>query len=391
MLMFPEHRNTEFISRAGEAAQPGKNIVGYVSRCGLITSNRNFGALPAWAEVGRAGMTSWRSSSRAGGNKGGSFPGFSFCGFNAPQRVKRDLFQGSRNVQLEFNLTPSTKYDPHQNYFSLCHFSCPGPAILRPPINYPGNQYQMATDWTELNGDDDDDAALGRAIALSLSQDLPEADDDNMAPSQITRNPPVTADRAAPSSMSAMGLDRKKMEAERLARSRKRKAEDDNTSDVTRVNRPANNHSQAPPSQWPKLQTPSLAQQPMLSTGHGLNSKPHSARAPAGAAGMPKAPVSGPLPYPKGIVLRTFARGRPRDNDITIEEVLQKDDLELAVLSSFQWDEDLLMEKLDLRRTKVLLIAFAKDNAHVCIYLCSVETTLCGVSSRALNIGNTLP
>lgn len=219
----------------------------------------------------------------------------------------------------------------------------------------------MATNWTELNGDDDDDAALRRAIALSLSQDTAitaPGSSDAAPPGTL----PSTAESAAPSSMSSLGLDRKKMEEERLARSKKRKAEETSILDATRVDRLADNHTQGPPSQRPKLQPPSLAQPPMPAAGHGLNSEPHSARRLAGA---PEASVSGQLPYPKGIVLRTSARGSPRENDITIEEVLQKDDLELAVLSSFQWDEEWLMDKLDLRQTKVMLIAFAGDDTQV--------------------------
>lgn len=238
----------------------------------------------------------------------------------------------------------------------------------------------MATNWAELNGDDDEDAALRRAIALSLSQDLPKTDEIESNATSHMRNDPanapsdaapvgdpsVTADSLAPTSMSALlGLDRRKMEEERLARARKRKAEYDDISDIsdlTRVNQPADSHTQGPPSQRPRLQPPSRVQPPMLSTGPGPNSEPRSAR---GYTRVPKASVSGQLPYPKGIVLRTWARGRPRENDITIEEVLQKDDLKLAVLSSFQWDEEWLMDKLDLRRTNVMLIAFANNEAQV--------------------------
>ena len=72
------------------------------------------------------------------------------------------------------------------------------------------------------------------------------------------------------------------------------------------------------------------------------------------------------LKFPRGVVKKTWALGQPRqDDDIKIEEVLQKDDLELAVLSSYQWDEDWLMSKLNFRKTKVVLIAFAADEATV--------------------------
>lgn len=47
--------------------------------------------------------------------------------------------------------------------------------------------------------------------------------------------------------------------------------------------------------------------------------------------------TSSNLPYPNSTVKRTWPRGCPRTGDeITIEEVLQMDQLELPVLSSFQ-------------------------------------------------------
>lgn len=72
------------------------------------------------------------------------------------------------------------------------------------------------------------------------------------------------------------------------------------------------------------------------------------------------------LKYPRGVVKRTFVKGHPKlSNDITIEEILQKDELQLAVLSSFQWDEEWLMSKVR-PETKLILVAFAPDDATVC-------------------------
>lgn len=220
----------------------------------------------------------------------------------------------------------------------------------------------MATNWARLNGDHDDDAALRRAIAMSLDEAPPSVErDESAAPSRLTGLPshnsspgkaPAQAHQShsMSSSMSAFGLDRKKMEEERLARSRKRKADD---------------CAQGPTAQRPRLQQAAMTQPPMHATGAGSNSEPRTAQ---GSTGVPKASLSRHLAYPKGAVLRTWARGTPReDNDITIEEVLQKDELELAVLSSFQWDDDWLLSKIDMRRTKVLMIAYAKDDAQVCL------------------------
>ncbi|KAG8411959.1 hypothetical protein J3459_016100 [Metarhizium acridum] len=71
------------------------------------------------------------------------------------------------------------------------------------------------------------------------------------------------------------------------------------------------------------------------------------------------------VPFPRGTVKRTWARGYDRSpDDIKIEEVLQRDKLVLALISSFQWDEAWLLSKIDTSRTKVLLAAFARDDAQ---------------------------
>ncbi|CZR59989.1 uncharacterized protein PAC_09884 [Phialocephala subalpina] len=70
------------------------------------------------------------------------------------------------------------------------------------------------------------------------------------------------------------------------------------------------------------------------------------------------------IQYPDGVVKKTWAYGCPRDgNDIKIEEVLQKDDLELAVLSAFQIDSDWIMSKLN-EKTKVVWVLQAKSEAE---------------------------
>ncbi|KAL7804012.1 hypothetical protein V8C43DRAFT_300150 [Trichoderma afarasin] len=67
------------------------------------------------------------------------------------------------------------------------------------------------------------------------------------------------------------------------------------------------------------------------------------------------------LPYPNSTVKQTWLRGCPRtDGETTVEEVLRKDQLDLTMLPSSQWDEEWMISKLDMRRTKILLPAFAK-------------------------------
>ncbi|KAI1102584.1 phospholipase D/nuclease [Jackrogersella minutella] len=205
--------------------------------------------------------------------------------------------------------------------------------------------------------DGDEDAALRYAIALSLQEaddgsskkpiDLSsDEDQDNLdqLPKPSTSNdaknipmrkapkdtsskdtPAIPQQLTSPASngFAALGLDRKKMEEERLARLEKRKA----------------------PESEPDVQ--SRRQRPKLDTESPANSATNA---------TPR-----PLPYPKGVVKKTWASGYSRGNDIKIEEVLQKDELELAVISSFQWDERWMFSKINSARTKIVLVAFASN------------------------------
>ncbi|KAI8635010.1 tyrosyl-DNA phosphodiesterase-domain-containing protein [Xylariaceae sp. FL1651] len=136
-------------------------------------------------------------------------------------------------------------------------------------------------------------------------------------------------------SFAALGLDRKKMEEERLRRSAKRKAPSIDDKDS----------AERPPRRV-KIES-QLNGMPFTSTTH--------------ATASVKTPL---LPYSKGVVKKTWAFGYPRQDDIKIEEIFQKDELELAVLSSFQWDDAWMLSKIDIMKTKIVCIAFASNEAH---------------------------
>ncbi len=85
-----------------------------------------------------------------------------------------------------------------------------------------------------------------------------------------------------------------------------------------------------------------------------------------GEASAATPPTPKILPYATGVVKKTWVRGQPRPgDDIKIEEIWQKQDLELAILSSFQWDEEWMMARLDMNRTRLMLIAYAADEDQV--------------------------
>jgi hypothetical protein len=74
------------------------------------------------------------------------------------------------------------------------------------------------------------------------------------------------------------------------------------------------------------------------------------------------------------VVKKTWAFGHPRQDDIKIEEVFDRSELVLAVLSSFQWDMDWLMPKLDAPRTKLVFVMQAKEAAMRQKYLRDTST-----------------
>ena len=74
------------------------------------------------------------------------------------------------------------------------------------------------------------------------------------------------------------------------------------------------------------------------------------------------------LTFPHGTVLKTWALGHERSNDIKIEEVLQRNTLKLAVISSFQWDMEWLHSKINCGSTKLVFVMQAKGEKQKARY-----------------------
>lgn len=201
---------------------------------------------------------------------------------------------------------------------------------------------------------DDDDEDLKRAIALSLqdpttggagetAREAISLDSDSETETRPTR----TASRAdvikecpdIRAGLDLSGLDRKRMEQERLGRKRK---------------------------------APSISPPPPRRTGASGRLIGSVSAREATATAHQAAPASrassasngkGPV-FLAGTVKKTWAFGHERKgDDIKLEEVLQKDELNLAVLSSFQWDIDWLLAKINTRSTHITLVMQAKDQA----------------------------
>ncbi|KAJ5092360.1 hypothetical protein NUU61_007230 [Penicillium alfredii] len=210
----------------------------------------------------------------------------------------------------------------------------------------------------EQEGEDEE---LKRALALSMEGITQKDDVSEVSP--VTAVSPTTSSifqgKSKPStSLGIFGLNRKQMEEERLARLAKRKAE---------------NGVSPPPSQpalkAPKLDLPQRAHSATSNSSFGASSQTVG---PLGnvcnhpATNSPQTnirPTSIPvIQWPFGAVKKTVVPKFPRQgNDITVEEVLQRHDLELAVLSSFLWDMEWLFSKLETRKTRFLLVMQAKD------------------------------
>ena len=174
-----------------------------------------------------------------------------------------------------------------------------------------------------------EDEDLNRAIALSLGKHDPvpilegtsvkeaiDLDSDGEATTEIHERKDDYSDaasaRVTDSGGGILGLNRKEMEAERLARKRRR--------------------SISPPTSHKKPQQKPIRNDPEL--------------------------------FSTGTVKKTWVLGHERaGDDIKIEEIMQKDDLQTAILSSFQWDITWLLTKVDMERSKVTLVMQAKDQA----------------------------
>ena len=148
-----------------------------------------------------------------------------------------------------------------------------------------------------------------------------------------------------------LGLDRKAMEEERLARKRKApispslRAKVQKTSDNSRQQ--VKDHQRDVPT----------------GVAATINDEPaHKVMANRKTKTVTSEPLN--LRFASATVKKTWAFGFPRsEEDIKMEEVLERQDLTLAVLSSFQWDVEWLLGKIDTANTKLIMVMQAKDES----------------------------
>lgn len=233
-------------------------------------------------------------------------------------------------------------------------------------------------------GVDESDAELEEAIKLSLMShgSSGNADAEGDQPSGLAEGCGRASKEDAPISTSSnplagiLGIDRKKMEEERLARlNRKRKASSTPGSPALKHASIMMKCEDVPASA--AVPGPHLrANAPRVSGNETIN---------IGTSSHPMPLPSAPLQFPKGAVKKTWAFGYDRTgDDIKFEEVVQKSDLELAVLSSYMWNVDWMFSKFDIKTTRFLLIMGEKEEDKVWhISMCRLGSSLLSLASEA--------
>ena len=212
-------------------------------------------------------------------------------------------------------------------------------------------------DATNDVGDDESDEDLKQAILMSLEGAKHDAEVSHLQGPASPLGPLESFHAASPEipkPQGIFGMDRKQMEEERLARLAKRKA-----GNSPPRGQPAPKASRIidtrPPmtSQIPSSQKPP---KPLVRSSPAV-------KHPATGVQATARPV---LQFPLGAVKKTQLAYAPRTgDDITIEEVFQREDLNVAVLSSFLWDIEWLFSKFDTKKTKFILMMGAKEDATV--------------------------
>ncbi|KAJ5033514.1 uncharacterized protein L3040_008629 [Drepanopeziza brunnea f. sp. 'multigermtubi'] len=235
----------------------------------------------------------------------------------------------------------------------------------QPPFARP--QDSILIDLVSDDDDDDDDDDLDAPVTAKpatresqpLSADAPANPGSNHTASQTpatpsksvvlkTPNEPARAKDVAPS-VGLAGLDRRSMEEARLKRVQ-----------MQQKGAALSVDQSIPRKRQASISSPRLREQERPHTKAKLSDTAAPTRNLHSVLSLN---IEG-VQYPDGIVKKTWVNGMPRHgDDIKIEEVLQKNDLELAVLSAFQIEPEWVESKLN-QRTKVIWVLQAKTDAE---------------------------
>ncbi|BFZ62366.1 hypothetical protein YB2330_003460 [Saitoella coloradoensis] len=230
-----------------------------------------------------------------------------------------------------------------------------------------------------ISDSDSEDQDIKRAIAMSLQVqdtapqlqavvDLSRTDWDTAAPtddvrkvSPVGKSVEVTVQEVTSKTDPGLaGLDRAAMERERLGRQRRRQDKLDGES-THRVTVDLGNISTEPRQASTTLGTSgSSTKRPLEpeTMEDGERKRPKTSTTPAHVA----APTNSGVQFLNPTVKLTWVYNFPRTpQQIKIEEVLQKDTLQHAILSAFQWDVIWVLTKLKIPQTSLVLVQHAKS------------------------------
>jgi Tyrosyl-DNA phosphodiesterase/Ubiquitin interaction motif len=183
-------------------------------------------------------------------------------------------------------------------------------------------------DLTQESDSEDED--LKRAIALSL-----EEANINHSPAKPVENEAV---EPVKSSGGIMGIDRKQMEQERLARLKRKRGEE-------AISPPPLRRTKPPPVS--KAVKPSMTES--------------SAPTTTSASTFGKST----LEFPNGKILRTWVSSHPdSQRSITFQQLIDAPNLQSALMNSFIFDFDWLFPHFRTHHTKFLLVLHAHNALH---------------------------
>lgn len=160
-----------------------------------------------------------------------------------------------------------------------------------------------------------------------------------------------------PTASGLLGLDRKAMEEERLRRNALKR-----TADQAAISNDERPHKMAGTLPRSNAVPPTSAKPSKVTLSGNNNLSPSGSARPQPSHHV--ASKDSKIEYPRGAVKKTWAFGHERANDIKIEEVLQRSSLTTAVISSWQWDFDWLLTKIDHQKTKTIFVMEAKTPAE---------------------------
>ena len=212
-----------------------------------------------------------------------------------------------------------------------------------------------AKEIVDLDSDGDGSVEKEHGSSHATAQQAVDIEGDETT-TDVESPPPPVQPKAEPVSKpvhSMLGLDRKAMEQERLARKRR-----------ASISPPPSGKKIKLAAFAPGVQSSSTLAKPESTTASKSTQSNITTAGSSGHAQLPTAPSLTNLAFPSGTVKKTWALGHARDSfDIKLEEVLQRHDLTLAVLSSFQWDVEWLLGKIDTRNTQVVFVMQAKEDS----------------------------